>query len=101
MDRLFRSLDGRDMAAGGQRWRIEVYGVREDADSRWVQLALGGPRHYVLTLKLGLFDGPQCAFLALAEWIANPATAGGPVRHNAVVPMSAPRRRGGENCSKV
>jgi hypothetical protein len=75
MDQMFQWLDGRDLAAGGSKWRIEVYGVREDHAHRWIQLALVGPRHYALTLKLALTDGPQPAILALAEWVADPQDA--------------------------
>jgi hypothetical protein len=64
-DDLFRTLDGRELTALGQRWTIEVYGVRDEQGHRWVQLRLNRPsssRWLVLRLPAGA--GERHAILA-------------------------------------
>lgn len=71
-ERLFASLDGRDLLVGGEAWHIEVYGICEDAGRRWVQMAIDGPQHHMLTLALATRDGVRQAVAAVSHWIANP-----------------------------
>ena len=59
-------LDGRDLLAAGSWWRVEVFGIVDEAGYRWLQLALLGPRRYVLTLRLDRHEGPLSALGALA-----------------------------------
>ena len=73
-DRLFEALDGQALRVGDAEWRVRVYGVIDAAGRRWVQLALDGARHQVLTLTLRESEGPQHAVHALSSWLANPTT---------------------------
>jgi hypothetical protein len=77
-DRLFAGLDGRAVAVRGRRWRIEVYSAWDQADRRWVQLALRGQEgepDFMLTLRLAATDGVRHAVLTLSSWLANPTKA--------------------------
>ena len=71
--RLFEALDGQALRVGDDEWRLQVYGVIEEDDRRWVQLTLDGSAHRVLTLRLESFQGPGHAVTALSRWLANPA----------------------------
>jgi hypothetical protein len=70
-DRLFVGLDGRNLSVAGRSWTVAVYGVCDQAGRRWVQLALDGASHYMLTLRLAPGDGVAQAVLALSGWLGN------------------------------
>jgi hypothetical protein len=72
-ERLFASLDGRDLMVGGEAWHIEVYGICEDAGRRWVQMAIDGPRHHMLTLVLATRAGVQQAVDTVTRWLEEPS----------------------------
>lgn len=73
---LFVALDGRGIAAAGDRYRIEVFSVRDEAGNRWVQLTLAGDRaRHMLTLRLRTGDNTQHAIFALSAWLADPAAS--------------------------
>ncbi len=72
-ERLRAGLDGRAVTVSGHSWRVEVYSVLDCAGRRWVQLALEGEPHYMLTLNLVMGAGVQRALLALASCLANPS----------------------------
>ena len=76
-ERLREALEGRAVTVSGQSWRLEVYSVLDYAGRRWVQLALEGEPHYMLTLNLAVGAGAQRALLALAACLANPSDAVG------------------------
>ena len=74
LDHLFRGLDGRRLRVGGDHWRVEVYGVFEEPERRWVQVALvDGAYPRVLTLRLAPTHGPGHAVRSLTSWLANPS----------------------------
>ena len=83
-ERLFSDLDGRDLTASGCRWRIEVYGVCDQGDQRWIQLGVRGVRgtstasvrRHMLTLILRRGEGARQAMPVLATWLANPDQIG-------------------------
>ncbi len=64
------------MTVSGQSWRLSVYSVSDYAGRRWVQLALEGEPHYMLTLNLAMGAGAQRALMALASCLANPTESG-------------------------
>jgi hypothetical protein len=70
--RLFEALDGSALRVGDVEWRLQVYGVIEAGNRRWVQLTLDGVAHQVLTLKLEKTHGPRYAVSALARWLSDP-----------------------------
>jgi len=70
-------LDGRAVTISDRSWRLEVYSVIDCAGRRWVQLALEGDPHYMLTLNLAMGAGLQRVLLALASCMANPSEARG------------------------
>ncbi|HUL72419.1 MAG TPA: hypothetical protein VLT86_04920 [Vicinamibacterales bacterium] len=76
-ERLRAGLDGRAVTVSGRNWRIEVYSVSDWSGRRWVQLALEGDPHYMLTLNLSAGAGVQRALAALASCLANPGDAQG------------------------
>ncbi len=76
-ERLREALEGRAVTVSGQSWRLEVYSVLDYAGRRWVQLALEGEPHYMLTLNLAVGAGAHRALLALAACLANPSDSVG------------------------
>lgn len=72
-ERLFASLDGRDLVVGGEAWHIEVYGICEDAGRRWVQMAIHGPQHHMLTLALATRTGVRQAVATVTRWLEEPS----------------------------
>ena len=70
-DRLFVALDGRDLTIGGGQWRIEVFSVSECDGDRWVQLALSGEKHGMLTMKVSTSDGAGRVLLGISSWIGD------------------------------
>ncbi len=75
-DRLFAALDGRDLVVSGRRWHLEVYGICEQAGRRWIQVAVDGPQHHMLTMALAADLGARQAVRAISGWLANPAVSG-------------------------
>jgi len=74
-EELFVALDGRSVTAGRDRYRIEVFSVRDEAGSRWVQLALKGPdTEKMLTLRMKTGDNVQHAIVTLASWLNDPTS---------------------------
>lgn len=69
---LREALEGRAVTVHGQSWRLEVYSVLDYAGRRWVQLALEGEPHLMLTLNLAVGAGAQRTLMALASCLANP-----------------------------
>jgi hypothetical protein len=73
-EELFVALDGRHVASRTDRYRIEVFSVRDEAGHRWVQLALrGATSQRMLTVRLNPGDTAQHAIHTLASWLADPA----------------------------
>ncbi len=72
-DRVFAALDGRDLVVSGSQWHVEVYGICEQAGRRWIQVALDGPRHHMLTLALAADLGVRQVVRALSDWLADPS----------------------------
>jgi len=61
---VFQALDGQECEIDGTPCHVEVYGVWEDGEHRWVQLAVD---HYqMLTLRLWDPLSPECALVSAA-----------------------------------
>lgn len=59
--------------AGGQLWKVEVFGIRDLSSQRWIQLALrNGDAQRMATVRLGAGGSLDHAVTALAEWITDP-----------------------------
>jgi len=52
-DTVFRALDGQDIDCDGDACQVEVCGIYDDGNQRWVQLALAGKRPRMMTIRLG------------------------------------------------
>lgn len=76
-ERLRAALEGRAVTVSDRSWRLEVYSVSDRDGRRWVQLALEGEPHYMLTLSLTMGAGANRALNALASCLANPSEAAG------------------------
>ena len=72
-DQLFAELDGESISAGMVRGKIEIYGVRDDAGSRWVQLSVIGQTSQMVTLRLPVGEGARGAFAALSSVLQTPS----------------------------
>ena len=72
-ERLFTALDGRDLLVRGVAWHVEVYGICEDAGRRWIQLAVDGPHHHMLTLALATRHGVRQAVRTVSTWLEEPS----------------------------
>jgi hypothetical protein len=71
---VFAALDGKDLVVSGSRWHVEVYGISEQAGRRWIQLAVDGPEHHMLTVALGRDHGIRPVVKTLSSWLAAPST---------------------------
>ena len=64
---VFQVLDGHDFDFEGTHCHVEVYGVYDDGEYRWVQLALEGQQHRMVTLKIAApREVPVCSLVSLA-----------------------------------
>jgi len=68
----FRTLDGHDFVFDGGACHVEVYGIFDDGDHRWVQLALDGDRQQMLTLRIEAQakEKPNCTLVSFAGPLA-------------------------------
>ena len=69
---LFNELDGRELHIGNADWRVHVFGVFEDRNWRWVQMAIEGTREHMVTMRLTLTHGPAQAVRRLSSWLQTP-----------------------------
>lgn len=67
-DELFEELDGSELVAGGETWRVHVFAVVDEDRGRWIQLGLAGPRQQLATLQLPSAGGTTHVSLAVNEW---------------------------------
>ena len=69
---VFQALDGHDFEFDGGACHVEVYGIFDDGDHRWVQLALDGDRQQMLTLRIKAKDKdkPDCTLVSFAGALA-------------------------------
>lgn len=65
-DAVFRALDGHQFDFDGSTCHVEVYGVYDAGDRRWVQLALADERERMVTLRVDANHGIECALVSLA-----------------------------------
>jgi len=71
-EHLFAALDGRDLNVKGHPWHLQVYGICEQAGRRWIQVAVDGPQHYMLTIAIAADLGVRQAVHAVSGWLADP-----------------------------
>ena len=69
---LFKELDGRQLHIGNVDWRVHVFGVFEDRNWRWIQMALEGTRDQMVTMRVTLTHGPAQALQRLSSWLQAP-----------------------------
>lgn len=73
-DELFNALDGRLISVAARTWRVEVFGIRDVAGARWVQVGLTGDAgQLMVTRRLVAGAGVQHVVLTLSSWLADPA----------------------------
>lgn len=73
---LFSALDGRELKVLGRHWHIEVFSVCELGGCRYVQLALHGDAHYMLTLRVATGTDQRLLIPRLLNWLARPSLTG-------------------------
>jgi hypothetical protein len=67
-DEFFFALDGRDVAAHGERWRVEVCGIHSSTSQHWLQLQLRGPVTQGLTLRVPRLDFSE-VLRTVEQWL--------------------------------
>jgi hypothetical protein len=67
---LFNAIDGRAVDWGTLHYLVEVYGVTEMSDVRWLQLGLHGEPERMVTLRLPLGGDETSAMHALCVLLA-------------------------------
>ena len=72
-DQVFSELDGEPISAGMVHGTIEVYGVRDEAGSRWVQLSVNGQTSQMVTLRLPVGESARRAFAVLSSELQAPS----------------------------
>lgn len=73
---LFSALDARELLVGGCRWCMEVFSVSEIGQRRYVQLALSGPTHHMLTLRATTASRSDDLARRLSAWLSDPGPTG-------------------------
>jgi len=74
-DRLFELLDGRTVTAGGQLWKVEVFGIRDLAGHRWIQVGLSHEEtNRMATVRIAAGGSLELALSALASWAGTVTT---------------------------
>jgi hypothetical protein len=71
--RLFEALDGQEVVAQGDTWRVEVYSVCDVADTRWIQFSVSGPSWQMGSVQLTAGQGLGAALRAISSWLDDPA----------------------------
>ena len=70
---VFRVLNGHEFQFDGDPCLVEVFGVYDDGEHRWVQLALDGDQHHrLVTLRLSTTNCRDCALVSLIDLGASP-----------------------------
>ena len=72
MQGLFEALDGREVLSQGNRWRVEVFSISDQAEHRWIELAVRGRQEHLLTLRMPPQTGAQHTLSALISWLGDP-----------------------------
>jgi hypothetical protein len=70
---LFEALDGKRLQVLGFPWEIEVFGICETSDRRWVQMAVKELPNRLLTVALSPRDTLQSIATTLSTWIVSHA----------------------------
>jgi len=65
LEAVFLALDGQECEIDGYTCHVAVYGIWDAGGHRWVQLALDGNHHRMLTVRLEPADH-GCALVSLA-----------------------------------
>jgi len=67
-DEFFFALEGRDVDASGERWRVGVCGIHSDGSQHWLQLQLQGSVTQDLTLRVPRFDLSE-VLRTIQQWL--------------------------------
>jgi hypothetical protein len=67
-DEFFFALEGRDVDASGERWRVEVCGIHSDGSQHWLQLQLQGSVTQHLTLRVPRFHLSE-VLRTIQQWL--------------------------------
>ena len=67
--RIFQALDGHQLTASRKTWRMEVYSIVEDGETRWIQVGLHGLESHELMVAAPRGSDAKQITSALRTWI--------------------------------
>lgn len=67
--RIFRALDGHQLTASKKTWRMEVYSIVDEGETRWIQVALRGSESHELMVAAPRNSNAKQIASALRTWI--------------------------------
>jgi hypothetical protein len=67
--RLFQALDGHQLTASRKTWRLEVYSIVDEGETRWIQVALHGLESHELMVAAPRSSDAKQIMAALKTWI--------------------------------
>ncbi len=68
--RIFRALDGRQLTASKRTWRMEVYAIVDEGETRWIELALQGLERVDLMISAPRSSDAKQIAKALKNWLS-------------------------------
>lgn len=80
-DQLFSALDGAQLSVDGSAWRVEVFGVIDEPDRRWLQVALDGAERSIVTVRLDHSASAGQVVEQLSTWIHDPQAVTNVLQH--------------------
>lgn len=79
-DALFQSLDGLMLPVLGRVWLVEVFGIHDLGNARWLQIGLHeGATSHLVTQKISFGGSLREASKALSAWVIQEETGRTPV----------------------
>lgn len=68
--RIFQALDGHQLTASKKTWRMEVYSISDEGETRWIQVALHGLESHELMVAAPRSSDAKQIVSALRTWIS-------------------------------
>jgi len=68
--RIFSALDGHQLTASKKTWRMEIYSVVDEGETRWIQVALHGLESHELMVAAPRSSNAKQITSALRTWIS-------------------------------
>jgi hypothetical protein len=68
-DELFAALDGRPFTFFNNTWRLKIYSIYDQHDSRWLQVRMEGRPQHSTTLRVAVDASADDVIGVLTNWL--------------------------------